>query len=223
MVVSQRSSTPSAELSTDSFLENIRSSNDKNCKPVSSCSSSDESDDPTLEVLKSHTLQQKVDKRIKQLVQSLQCQGKLKFKSQRGGEVDVQVKHKVHWPYEAILGGTARQQVTYDQLTLTQWVQGFCWNILEEKSGKRKDLMVAYLGDLMEDATDFTWQGAKAAHAVLLCEMERGVIAISGYRQVRRIRRAHAQKRIPANKPNWAHEEKKTMVLQKLPNKCLCI
>ena len=26
----------------------------------------------------------------------------------------------------------------------------------------------------MEDATDFTWQGAKAAHAVLMCEMERG-------------------------------------------------
>ena len=202
MAVSQRSSTPSAELSTDSFLENIRSSKHKKCKPVSSSSSSDESDDPTLEVLKSHTLQQKVDKRIKQLVQSSQCQGKLKFKSQRGGEVDVQVKHKVHWPHEAILGGTARQRVTYDQLTLTQWVQGFCWNILEEKSGKRKDLMVAYLGDLMEDATDFTWQGAKAAHAVLLCEME-------DTDRLDRIRRAHAQKHIPANKPNWVRGEKK--------------
>ena len=44
----------------------------------------------------------------------------------------MQVKHKVQWPHEAILGGTARQCVTYDQLTLTQWVQGFCRNILEE-------------------------------------------------------------------------------------------
>ena len=34
--------------------------------------------------------------------------------------------------------------------------------------------MIAYLVDLMEDATDFSWQGAKAAHAVLLCKMERG-------------------------------------------------
>ena len=34
--------------------------------------------------------------------------------------------------------------------------------------------MISYLWDLMEDATDFSWQGAKAAHAVLLCEMERG-------------------------------------------------
>ena len=68
-----------------SFLENIRSSKHKKCKPVTSGSSSDESDDPTLEVLKSHHLQQKVDKRIKQLVESSHCQGNLKFKSQRGG------------------------------------------------------------------------------------------------------------------------------------------
>ena len=34
--------------------------------------------------------------------------------------------------------------------------------------------MISYLGDPMEHATDFSWQGVKAAHAVLLCEMERG-------------------------------------------------
>ena len=36
-----------------------------------------------------------------------------------------------------------------------------------------KDTMVSYLADLMEDGTDFSWQGAKAAHAVLMCKMER--------------------------------------------------
>ena len=170
VATSVRSSTPStSKLSTDSFLESIKTSKHKKYQPVESSSSSDESDDPTLEVLKSERLQQKVDKRI-----SSHCQGKLKYKSQRGGDIDVQVKHKVHWPHEAIFGGSARQRVSYDQLTLTQWVQGFCCNILEEKSGSRKDVMISYLGDLMEDATDFSWQGAKAAHAVLLCEMERG-------------------------------------------------
>ena len=39
--------------------------------------------------------------------------------------------------------------------------------------------MVSYLGDLMEDATDCSWQGAKPAHAVLLCEMERGSLRTS--------------------------------------------
>ena len=98
-----------------------------------------------------------------------------KVQVKKGGNVDVSVKNKVLWPHEAILGGFNRQRVTYDQLSLTQWVQGFCKNILEEKSSHRRDTMVSYLGDLMEDATDFTWQGAKAAHAVLMCEMERGL------------------------------------------------
>ena len=74
-----------------------------------------------------------------------------------GGDKNVSVKNKVLWPHEAILGGVNRQRVTYDQLSLTQWVQGFCKNILDEKSSQRRDTMVSYLGDLMEDATDFTW------------------------------------------------------------------
>ena len=121
----------------------------------------------------------------------------------------MQVKHKVHWPHEAILGGTARQ------LTLTQLVQGFCRNILEEKSGKCKDLMVAYLGDLMEDATDFSWQGAKVAHAVLLCEMERGSLQLEDTGRLDRIRRAHAQKHNPVNKPNWAQAQTNVCVHKK--------
>ena len=73
VATSVRSSTPStSELSTDSFLESIKSSKRKKYQPVeSSC------DDPSLEVLKSHHLQEKVDKRIKELVQSSHCQGKL--------------------------------------------------------------------------------------------------------------------------------------------------
>ena len=193
VVTSVRTSTPStSEISTDSFLESIKSSKCRKYQPVESSSSSDESDDPSLEVLKSHHLQEQVDKRIKELVQSSHCQGKLKYKSQRGGDIDVQIKHKVHWPHEAVLGGIARQRVSYDQLTSTQWVQGFCRNILEEKSGKRKDLMISYLGDLMEDATDFSWQGAKAAHAVLLCEMERGSLQWENTDRLDRICRAHA-------------------------------
>ena len=98
------------------------------------------------------------------------------FKSKRGGNVEVTVKKKVSWPHEPILGGAQRQRITYDQLSLTQWVQAFCKNLLEEPSTERRDAMVAYMGELMEDATDFSWQGAKAAHAVMLCEMERGKI-----------------------------------------------
>ena len=62
--------------------------------------------------------------------------------------------------------------------------------------------MVSYLGDLMEDATDFSWQGAKAAHAVLLCDMERGSLQWEDLDRIDRIRRAHAQKHV-SGRSGW--------------------
>ena len=64
-----------------------------------------------------------------------------------------------------------------------------------------------YLGDLMEDATDFSWQGAKAAQTVLLCEMERGVVTWEDSDRIDRIRRAHAQKHVSSNRSNWRKNE----------------
>ena len=32
--------------------------------------------------------------------------------------------------------------------------------------------MLDYLGNLMEDASDFSWESAKASHAVVLTNME---------------------------------------------------
>ena len=62
-----------------------------------------------------------------------------KVKSKRGGPVEVMVKYKVAWPHEPILGGVNRSRMTYDQLSLSQRVQGFCKNILDESdSGKQK-------------------------------------------------------------------------------------
>ena len=53
----------------------------------------------------------------------------------------------------------------------------------------------------MEDATDFSWQGAKAANAILLCEMERVSLNWEDSDRIDHIRRAHAQKHVP-NKQN---------------------
>ena len=197
----QASARSPGKLSTDSVIVSCqKSKRSKKFKPpvTSSSSSSDDSDSdvPSLEKLRFHVLQKKVDQRIRDLNQSYHLSGndsKLNHKSKRGGNVDVSVKRKVSWPHEPILGGVSRQRVTYDQLSLTQWVQGFCKNILEQKSSDRREIMVSYLGDLMEDATDFSWQGAKAAHAVLLCEMERGSLQWEDLDRIDQIRRAHAQ------------------------------
>ena len=57
---------------------------------------------------------------------------------------------------------------------MLQWVQGFCKNVLEEPDDNIREKMIQYMGEFIEDATDFSWQGTKATHAVLLCEFERG-------------------------------------------------
>ena len=72
--------------------------------------------------------------------------------------------------------------------------------------------MVSYLGDLMEDATDFSWQGAKAAHAVLLCEIEQCSLQWEDLDRIDHIRRAYAQKHVSVRsgwgKP-WYHSGRK--------------
>ena len=125
-----------------------------------------------------------------------------KFKSKRGGNVDCMVKNKIAWPQDTVLGGPSHQRVTYDQLSLTQWVQGFARNMIEENCQETREQMLLYLADIMSDATDFSWQNAKAAHAVLLCDMERGAVTWKDTSKIDRIRRAHAQKH-SQNSKSW--------------------
>ena len=72
--------------------------------------------------------------------------------------------------------------------------------VLEEGNLDCREKMLTYLIDLMEDATDFLWVNAKAAHAVLLCEIKRGSVDWLNTQRIDRIRRAHAQKHNPAHK-----------------------
>ena len=67
------------------------------------------------------------------------------------------VKNKIAWPQDTVLGGQSHQRVTYDQLSLTQWVQGFAKNIIEENCQDTREHMLYYLADIMSDTTDFSW------------------------------------------------------------------
>ena len=58
--------------------------------------------------------------------------------------------------------------------------------------------MLDYLISFLDDANDFSWDAAKASHAVLVCRMEQG--EIKDYTQtdkIDRIRRANAQRHLP--------------------------
>ena len=114
------------------------------------------------------------------------------------------MQKNVAWPHEHILGGQTRQRVTYDQLTMSKFVQGCVKNILDEKNLENREFMLRYLGEIMEDTSDFSLVSAKASHAVLLCKMERGQVT-SDTSRIDRIRRAHVQQH--QSKLNWGYRQ----------------
>ena len=147
---------------------------------------------PSLDFLRaSNTIQARVDDRIKEL-QAIHPQGK--FKSQRGGSDTYWCKKEVPWPQNHILSGTSKSRVTYDNLSMAQWVSGFCAIIKDENNVETKNNMLSYVVDLMEDCQDFGWQSAKGTHAVVLCHMEENKVNWDDTNKLDRLRRVHAQR-----------------------------
>ena len=162
--------------------------------PKDSASSSDEDLVlPTLATLRqSRSIQEQVDTRIKELQAVDKDKGK--FKSQRGGSETIWVKNEVAWPHNFVLSGNAKSRVTYDNLSLSQWVSGFATIIKDEQDLETKNKMLEYLAEIMEDSHDFGFSAAKASHAVLLCRMEEGRIAWQETHKIDRVRRAYAHR-----------------------------
>ena len=101
---------------------------------------------------------------IKELQQLSNTGTDSKIKSLRGGSVDIFVKNRVKWPHEYVLAGNIKKRVSYDQLTMGQWMDGFCRTMREEKNSKNKEAMLDYLIALLDDSNDFSWAAAKASH-----------------------------------------------------------
>ena len=181
---------------------------------VSDQEESDAEDDAIIssaQMLKgSKQIQEAVDQRLKELT-TLNEKGT--FKSQRGGQEQIFVKRQVPWPQNYILSGTAKNRVSYDSLSIFQWVCGLC-NIIREQNVKTKTCMLDYMTEIMKDAQDFGWASAKGAHALLLCRMEEGKVEWHMTEKIDRIRRAHAQKWLQLHPPRV----KKYRILGKVPH-----
>ena len=95
---------------------------------------------------------------------------------------------------ELCLGGNNKSRISYDALNWCQWVSSLATIAREEKNLDVKNAMLEYLSEIMEDANDFSWQSAKASHAVLLCRMEEGKVEWHETHKLDKIRRAHAQR-----------------------------
>ena len=87
------------------------------------------------------------------------------------------VNQRVKWPHEFVLARTSKDRLNYNQLNITQWMAGFCRIMRDEESSQTRGYMLDYLIALLDDSNDFSYQAAKASHAVLLCRMEQGEIA----------------------------------------------
>ena len=175
---------------------------------------------PQLDALRQDAqVQQQVQERLLELNEIATSGMPLKLKSQRGGGVDVFVRRRVRWPQEFVLSGIQKERISYDQLTISQWMAGFCRSMREEKNSKMRDHMIDYLISLLDDSQDFSWSASKASHAVLLCRMEQGEIEdYSKIDQIDRVRRAHAQRHtqnVPqkssTSDKKFVHKQQKSM------------
>ena len=71
--------------------------------------------------------------------------------------------------------------------------------------------MLDYLIALLDDSNYFSWQAAKASHAVLLCRMEQGeVTGWSDTEKINQIKCANAQRHVvPTQASNTSHKFRK--------------
>ena len=121
------------------------------------------------------------------------------------------VKNRVKWPHKYVLSSLNKERVSYDQLSVTQWVAGFGHTTREESDPEVRQYMLDYMISLMDDANDFSWISAKASHAVLLCRMEQGKIkSYSDVMAIDRIRRANAQKHVATSVASSPQNSKTT-------------
>ena len=85
----------------------------------------------------------------------------------------------------------------------------------EESDPENKNSMLDYLIALSEDVQDFSWDSARASHAILLCRMEQG--EVKNYTEtdkIDRIRHANAQ-RHPAPPSALANSKKQNQKTSK--------
>ena len=89
---------------------------------------------PSLEYIRANNqIQRSVEERIKELQQLAKTgMSESKIKSQTGDQVDVFMKNRIKWPHEYVLAGSQKERVSYDQLTIGQWMAGFCRTMREE-------------------------------------------------------------------------------------------
>ena len=111
------------------------------------------------------------------------------------------------WPQHYVFIGPEKKRPTYDQLEPIQWMAGCLQGALDlPDAEKQKNLQ--YLSDLLQDAADFSFDRAKACHAMVLTAMEFDKVTLHDTMELDRLRRQHAQRHVSSKKANNSHKGK---------------
>jgi hypothetical protein len=97
---------------------------------------------------------------------------KRKLKSGRVRTANSHVKTVTSWPHEVVYDALNQAQ-EFDKLTITQFVKGFC-KITRTRDTQRAEIRTIVLEEIMEDAETHPWELVRAAHAILLQQIESG-------------------------------------------------
>ena len=165
---------------------------------------------PTTEYLRSNTdIQRQVDARFVELQNAQGPQStSRKLKSRRGGKAEVPIRRFVAWPQHYVLIGSDKRRPTFDELDSTKFMAGCIKGALDLPEPDRTSNL-KYLANLLEDASDFHFDNAKACHAVVLTTMEQDQLSWQDTHELDRFRRQHAQKHdTPARQTNSTNHKK---------------
>ena len=74
------------------------------------------------------------------------------------------------WPQHYVFVGPEKKRPTYDQLDPVTFMAGCLKGVLDLQEPDLNNLK--YLSDLLQDASDFSFEAAKACHAMVLTTMK---------------------------------------------------
>jgi hypothetical protein len=112
-----------------------------------------------------------------------------KLKSGRVRTANSYVKTVTTWPHEVVYD-EANEAQEFDKLTITQFVKGFC-KVTRTRDMERAEIRTIVLEEIMEDAETHPWELIRAAHAILLQQIESGRASWEDHLNREAIRRSH--------------------------------
>ena len=122
--------------------------------------------------------------------------GKQRAKSGRIKTASDFIKIEVEWSHYHVYRGSTRKPAAYDDLTAVEFVYGYLATVLEgNHSAATKDQMLHHLKGLMMDAAEFSFDGARNCHGIVLQHIEQGRLTWADRDKLSELRRNYAQRR----------------------------